>query len=313
MSTPNTTDTAEIPIQSSFQVPPPDRATVRVQVDLAGATHRGLTRPNNEDCYLVGRVERALQVVATNLPPDYGPPRTEEVAYGMLVADGLGGSRAGEVASRLATITFVNLVLHTPDWVMRPGEDVADRVMDRIVKRYRRVGDVLGKWSDADPSLSGMATTMTLACSSGPELFLGHVGDSRAYLLRGGDLIRLTRDHTYAQELADAGRIEQRDVERHQFRHVLTQALGPQGAQVHVDASRLGLQDGDQLLLCTDGLTGMVPEDAIRDLLAAGGTADATCKALIDAALAAGGKDNVTVVLARYHFPPEFSTAPTAG
>src|SRR5262249_22559632 len=152
-----------------------------------------------------------------------------------------------------------------------------------------------------------MATTMTLACSSGQDLFLGHVGDSRAYLLRGSDLIRLTRDHTYAQELADAGRIEQRDVERHRFRHVLTRALGPQGDHIQVDVTRIGLQDGDQLLLCSDGLTGMLPEDRIRELLA-GQTADAACRALIDAALAGGGKDNITVVLARYRFPREAIT-----
>jgi protein phosphatase len=308
MTTPNTGDTAEFPIASQaspIQVPPPDPFTVQVQVDLAGTSHPGLVRSNNEDCYLVGRVERALQIVATNLPPEYGGARSEEVAYGMLVADGLGGSRAGEVASRLAAITFVNLVLNTPDWVMRPGEEEANRLMNRIIQRYRRVGAVLGQWSELDPALAGMATTMTLACSSGPELFLGHVGDSRAYLLRGGDLIRLTRDHTYAQELADSGRISQRDVERHRFRHVLTRALGPQGDTVKVDVTRVGLCDGDQLLLCTDGLTGMVPEDKIRELLA-GGTVDSACRALIDAALAGGGQDNVTVVLARYRFPPEF-------
>ena len=308
MNTPKTGDTVEAPIGPPgppHQVAPPDPLTVRVQVDLAGASHAGLVRPNNEDCYLVGRVERALQVVATNLPAEYGPARTEEVAYGMLVADGLGGSRAGEVASRLATITFINLVLHTPDWVMRPGEEEANRVMERIVQRYRRVGGVLARWGEADPSLAGMGTTMTLACSGGSDLFLGHVGDSRAYLLRGGDLIRLTRDHTIAQELADAGRIAQRDVDRHRLRHILSRALGSQGDTVAVDVTRVGLRDGDQLLLCTDGLTGMVSEDAIRDLLAAGGTAESACRALIDAALAAGGKDNVTVALARYRFPGE--------
>lgn len=312
MSAPDPPDTAEYEINSAFQVPPPDPLTIQVQVDLAGVTHRGLVRPNNEDCYIVARVERALQVVATNLPPEYGMPRTEEVAYGMLVADGLGGSRAGEVASRLAAITFVNLVLHAPAWTMRPSEEEADRVMDRIVERYRRVGGVLAQWSEADPDLAGMATTMTLACSSGPELFLGHVGDSRAYLLRDGHLMRLTRDHTYAQELADAGKLDRREVDRHRFRHVLTRALGPHGDRVDVDVTRVGLRDGDHLLLCTDGLTGMVPDDAIRDTLAAGPTADAACRALTDAALAGGGKDNITVVVARYRFPAEFTTPPAA-
>ena len=94
-------------------------------------------------------------------------------------------------------------------------------------------------------------------------------------------------------------------MDRHRLRHILSRALGSQGDTVAVDVTRVGLRDGDQLLLCTDGLTGMVSEDAIRDLLAAGGTAESACRALIDAALAAGGKDNVTVALARYRFPGE--------
>jgi protein phosphatase len=151
-----------------------------------------------------------------------------------------------------------------------------------------------------------MGTTLTLACSSADELFIGHVGDSRAYVLRGGNLIRLTRDHTHAQELADAGLIPQENVARHRLRHVLSRALGPRGSDIEVDVTRLRLLDGDQLLVCTDGLTGMVPDEAITPLVGKG-TAQEACQALIDAAIAAGGKDNVTVVLARYQFPLEMT------
>jgi protein phosphatase len=155
-----------------------------------------------------------------------------------------------------------------------------------------------------------MATTMTLACSSGHDLFVGHVGDTRAYVVRGAELIRLTRDHTFAQELADSGMISQQEVERHRLRHVLSRALGPHGHDVEADVSRYSLRDGDQLLLCSDGLTGMADEAAIPGLIAGREPQDA-CQALIDAALAAGGKDNVTVILARYTFPPEFSVTNT--
>src|SRR5262245_9359142 len=263
MSSSNLPDTAEYPIGSGAQVPTPEPISARVRAEFGAASHPGLTRPTNEDSFLVGRMERTLQTLATNLPPGYGPERFDEVAYGMLVADGLGGMGGGEVASRLAIATFVNLVLHTPDLIMRVGNDETDRVMDRIVERYRKVGAALAERAAEDAALTQMATTLTLACSTGEELFVGHVGDSRAYLLRGADLIRLTRDHTFAQELADAGMITQHEVERHRLRHVLTRALGPKGKEAQVEVIRLGLRDGDVLLLCTDGLTGMVDEFAI--------------------------------------------------
>jgi len=302
VSDPKLTDTAQQPVVPTAQVAPPDPVSVRVQVEIGSATHTGLTRPNNEDSFLVGRVERALQTVATNLPVSYGPARSEEVAYGMLVADGLGGSDGGEVASRLAVAGFVNLVLDTPDWIMRVDEPDADRVMERMGERFKRLGAAVAERAAADPALKGMATTMTLACSSGPEVVIAHVGDSRAYLVRGTDLIRLTRDHTFAQDLADVGKIAQKDVEGHRYSHVLTRALGSQGGDVVADVTRLGLKDGDALLLCTDGLTNMVPEPAVAALIP-GRTAQGACDALVAAALAAGGKDNVTVILARYRFP----------
>ena len=305
MSSGNVPDTAEYRTGPNARVSPPEPISSRVLVEFGSASHAGLVRPNNEDSFLIARVERSYQAIATNLPPGYGPDRFDEVAYGMVVADGLGGAGGGEVASRLAVVTFVNLVLHTPDLIMRVGNDETDRVIDRIAERYRKVGEALAERAAEDSALTRMATTLTLACSSGAELFVGHVGDSRAYLLRGADLIRLTRDHTFAQALADAGMISQQEAERHRLRHVLTRALGPGGKDAEVEVIRLGLRDGDELLLCSDGLTGMVDEFAIPGLVS-GRPAREACQALVDAALAAGGKDNVTVVLARYHFPPEF-------
>src|SRR5262245_30681052 len=125
-------DTAEHRPLPSAQVPPPEPNSSRVRVEIGAASHVGLVRENNEDCYLVGRVERTFQALATNLPAGHGPERFDEVSYGMVVADGLGGGSGGEVASRLAVITFVNLVLHTPDMIMRVSDEEADRVMNRI-------------------------------------------------------------------------------------------------------------------------------------------------------------------------------------
>jgi protein phosphatase len=186
---------------------------------------------------------------------------------------------------------------------MRSGQEEAEEILQRMLHRYQAVGATIAGRAEEMPGLSGMGTTMTVACSLGPELFLGHVGDSRAYLLRGETLTQLTRDHTFAQALADQGYIRQDEVGTHHLRHVLTRALGPRGGKVEADVSRVRLVSGDRLLLCTDGLHDLVPPDTIRERLAKAASAAETCDALVDAALAAGGKDNVTAIVASYTFP----------
>src|SRR5262249_8092997 len=139
----------------------------------------------------------------------------------------------------------------------------------------------------------------------GRDLFVGHAGDSRAYLYRGGDLIQLTRDHTYAQALADMDLIPQEQVMVHHLRHVLTRALGELGHNVEADVHRVRLTDGDQVLLSAAGRREMVAAAGSGGVLRQAATAADACRALVDLALANGGKDNVTVVLARYRFVRE--------
>src|SRR5262249_1957551 len=145
--------------------------------------------------------------------------------------------------------------------------------------------------ANADPALHGFGTTMALALSLGRDLFVIHVGDSRAYLLRQRWLHRLTRDHTVAQELADIGLLAPPEAATSHLRHVLTKALGSRGGDAEPDVQEVTLQDGDCLLLCTDGLTDMVSDEGIGQVLADGEPAAETCRRLVEAALAAGGKD----------------------
>jgi PPM family protein phosphatase len=304
MATDPSADTGEIPVAGPRATDsPPEPVSARVAIDPAAMSHTGLVRKRNEDYYLVAQLGRAMKTVATNLPPGAVPDWFGELVHGFVVADGMGGSGAGDVASRLAITSLVNLVLRTPTWVMRSGQEEAEEILQRMLLRYKDVGAAISGRADEMPGLSGMGTTMTVACSLGPELFLGHVGDSRAYLLRGGTLTQLTRDHTFAQALADQGYIRQDEVGTHHLRHVLTQALGPRGGKVEADVSRVLLKSDDRLLLCTDGLHDLVPQDAIRDRLAKSATAAEACDALVEAALAAGGKDNVTAIVAHYRFP----------
>jgi len=175
--------------------------------------------------------------------------------------------------------------------------------MERAVARYQQVHEALQKKASLDPRLEGMGTTMTAALSLGDDLFVTQVGDSRAYRFRDGTLELLTRDQTYAQLLADEGHISQRDVAHHRLRNVLTSALGGSQKDVRTEIRRWKLADGDRLLLCSDGLTDMIDDASIAEVLRRETRSDQACRLLVERALANGGKDNVTVVLARYSVP----------
>lgn len=294
-------DTVDMPLVG------PDTAlrprSARVEVDLAGQSHQGKVRPNNEDHFLAVRFGRAMEALVTNLPDGAVPPLAREVGYAMVVADGVGGSVGGEVASRLAIQTLINLVLDVPDWILRPNGGLIDEVMRRASERYHQINLALAEEARAHPALRDMATTMTMACSLGIDLLTAHIGDSRAYLFGQGQLRQLTRDHTLAQALADRGEITPDQVARNRLRHVLMQSLSAGGREVEPDVEWWQLADGDCLLLCTDGLTEMVDDVKIAGVLESESSADAACRRLIALALDAGGKDNVTVVVARYRVP----------
>jgi protein phosphatase len=274
-----------------------------VQVDLAALSHQGLVRSNNEDHFLVARASRSLELLITNLPEGTLPQSFDESAYGMLVADGMGGMAAGEVASSLALRKLLELVVQTPDWVMRIDEGkYADIAMQRMSERFRRVDEAIKAESESNNRLAGMGTTLTTAVSGGADLFLGHIGDSRAYLFSNKRLRKLTRDHTLSQALIDAGIILPGDEATRRMRHVLTAALGSASDLIDAEVQHLQLFEGDQLLLCTDGLTDMVDDQTIGSVLKSAKSSSEACQSLLDLALSAGGRDNITMTLARYHF-----------
>jgi protein phosphatase len=298
-------DRAESPMsipEASLRHTPRPRVTP-VEVDLAALSHPGWARTKNEDHYLVLSVGRHLRTWMTNLPEGCVPREFEETAYGMAVADGMGGRAAGEVASQLALSLLIELVLDTPDWIFSLDEPRLAQVLERFAWRFRTVNSALLERARRDPTLAGMGTTLTVAMSFGPDLIVVHVGDSRAYLLRQGVLHRLTRDHTMAQELADLGRLPAEEVATHGLRHVLTEAIGLWEGGGEPEVRRLPLADGDRLLLCTDGLTEVVDDATIAAELGRDRSAAEGCQALLDLALARGGRDNVTIVVAGYRIP----------
>lgn len=296
-------DTVDMPLMKLPGTEPPRPFSSLVRVELAGLSDVGKVRKNNEDHFLVVRFSRSMDCLITNLPAGTIPAQAAEVGYGMVVADGVGGSAGGEVASRLAIQTLFNLAVSIPDWILLPDSALVGEIMRRAGERYQQISTVLTEEAQADPDLRHMATTMTLAWSLGADLYIAHIGDSRAYRFHNGTLRQLTRDHTLAQAMADRGEITPEQVARNRLRHVLMQSLGANQCSVEPDIDRYEISSGDYLLLCSDGLTEMVPDEIITEVFGRGASAEAACRQLVDLALEAGGKDNVTVVVARYHLP----------
>ena len=276
-----------------------------VEIDVDARSHSGYHRAKNEDHFFVTRLSRTLQTMITSLPAEDVPALAEEVNYVMVVADGMGGHAAGELASRTAISALVGLALEVPDWIFKIDEEHVPEIERRSRKYVQEVGAMLVEHGRRDAALRGMGTTLTVVRSLGRDLLITHVGDSRAYLLRGGGLHRLTRDHTFAQLLVDSGRLAPDDVAMSRHRHVLTNALGGSIEDVQVDTDRLQLEDGDRLLLCSDGLTDLVDDQTITNILRETTRSSDACERLVQRALDNGGRDNVTVIVAAYRLPEE--------
>jgi protein phosphatase len=205
----------------------------------------------------------------------------------LLVADGMGGHAAGELASAIAVATVADIDVHPP----QPGEE-----LNALGDSIGDVGDAIAEVIDAEPELTGMGTTITGLYWLGQRLAVVHVGDSRAYLLRDGDLAQITHDHTYVQTLIDAGRITEEEAAFHPRRSLILRALDGMNP-VEADLSLREAKAGDRYLLCSDGLSGVVPTAEIAALLSEGDPTGAVTR-LVEKALERGAPDNVTVIVA---------------
>ena len=285
----------------SDEPPVPPRREVPVVVESAARTHVGRVRANNEDHYVVFRIKRSMEILETNLDPPEAVRDRVEVGHAFAVADGMGGMASGEEASRLAILAGLELIQKAAHWHLDLSDqgEVGD-LTRTLADYYRQVNRRVLKEASTHPGMAGMGTTLTVAYSVGLRLFTVNAGDSRSYLLHEGGLLQLTRDHTVAQELARAGKIPQDDVKSHRMRHVLTNYIGSPGDVMHAEFNRVDLVDGDRLLLCSDGLSDLVDDRRIAAILGDNPRPKDAADALVDAALDAGGRDNVTVIVANY-------------
>jgi protein phosphatase len=205
----------------------------------------------------------------------------------LIVADGMGGHRGGEVASRMAVDAVA-------EYLSDPGPYSAAELEAAVQEANRRVFAE----SAAKLELRGMGTTMTLCALTEETASFAHVGDSRAYMMRNGKLTRLTRDHSLVEELVRNGYITREQAAVHPHRHVITRALGSEG-RVRVDQKRVAVQSGDLILLCTDGVTLYLTDSQIEQLLRREESVESYADTLVDLALEMGGEDNISVALAR--------------
>jgi protein phosphatase len=271
-----------------------------VLIDVAGLSDKGKVREENQDHFLVVRAGRYAETLATSLPAGAIPQRSEDRGLVMVVADGMGGQAAGEVASRMVLVTLTHLILNHPEWALKVNEKSAADIQERVVARYQALDAALADRMQEDPALKGMGTTLTFAYSIGLDVFIAHAGDSRAYLLHDGSVRQLTRDDTYVQRLVDAGTLSREAAAGHQLRNALTNVLGGGRRSVDVELERLRVAPGDRLLLCSDGLTGTMSDDEIAGILGRTASAAESCRGLVDLALERGAPDNVTAIVARY-------------
>lgn len=264
-----------------------------------GVTDQGRVRASNQDQFLIATTVKALKVQSTSLPqPEVR--HSSDRSWLFIVADGIGGGPGGEEASALAIDSVETFVLETFKWFAQVQGREEDKVLTDFRSAIGQANARIRSEAAEHPELRGMGTTLTLAYSLNDELFVAHVGDSRCYLFRHGTLHRLTRDHTIVEEMVGQGVLSAEEAEKHHWRHMITNAVGGHSAAIKVEVHKLQLEAGDAVLLATDGLTGMVPDAAIARILQSEANPESACQLLVASANEAGGKDNITVVVARF-------------
>ncbi len=263
-----------------------------IRLKLFARTDVGQVREHNEDNFIVADLSRrARGLLESN--------RTAVVGkHGLLfsVCDGMGGAAAGEIASQLAVDVLYERMIDGLD-------DTQPLTRDQLARRLTRAIEAAGlrifQEAKLDRTRRGMGTTVTAAALVDDHLFLAQVGDSRGYIVRGGKLVQLTRDQSLVNQLIEAGQLTEEEAETFEHNNIILQALGTADT-VQVDLTYCELRQGDVLLLCSDGLSGMVRADDIREALSSAEEPVDACKLLTDRANQAGGHDNITVVVVRF-------------
>jgi PPM family protein phosphatase len=263
-----------------------------VRVSVFGKTDLGRTREHNEDTFLVADLSSGN----ASLQPEVRNHKVGPRGSLFVVADGMGGAAAGELASAMAAD---HIHRHMATTWASDSTPTAERFAFRMREAVELANSAIYAYAREHPEVRGMGTTVTAAGIFGSDLYLAQIGDSRAYLVRSSDAIQLTKDQSLMQRLVDAGELTESEAEQSERRNIILQALGPD-PRVKVDLTYQSVRRGDVLILCSDGLSGLVRREEFAALAGQHIEPSAVCAALIDLANSRGGPDNITVITARF-------------
>jgi len=272
-----------------------------IQVEIGGLTDPGLVRPENQDQFFAGEISRGIRLHGDS----FGTlPNTtllgDPTAQILMVADGMGGHKAGHEASKLAVQYFMTAILNR----LQSNDSITPDDHDHFLSHLRDIlsdaHQEIRRISEASEDKKGMGTTFTMAYIVWPKLVFIHAGDTRCYIFRAGQLSLLTLDHTVANEMIKNGQLNLNDNERSPWSNVLVNALGAGAEGVQGDLATTLLEPGDIVLMCSDGLNKHVNDTTIEKVLATGGKVQSMCESLVQLAKQGGGTDNITAVAARW-------------
>jgi serine/threonine protein phosphatase PrpC len=273
-------------------------------VTAFGQSDAGRIRPSNEDHFLIAEMRKAMRILHSNLPQPTNR-YSDECSYLMVVADGMGGSLAGERASAVAVDSIEDFCVNTLKWFFHLRGHEEGNVLNEFQTALRQADVRVLEEAEKDPETFRMGTTLTMGYALNSDLYVAHVGDSRCYLFRSGDLRQITRDHTVVAELVRQGTLTDKQASQHPLRHLITNVIGGGTPGIRIEAHKLPLEPHDVVLLCTDGLGHALADDQVAAILATERTPQDACRQLISTANDAGTPDNVSVIVASFESRPQ--------
>lgn len=280
-----------------FVVPDLSRRPRDSELDVYGLTHPGLVRANNEDHFLICALKKKVEVYHTSLPDPSVLGFSQRVAMMALVADGVGGAKAGEEASRITLEHVTRYVTEALECYYTSDPDNDSQFITELEEAALKVHSEIAVEAATDSARRGMATTLTLWIGIWPNAYLLQVGDSRCYSLREGQLIQMSRDQTMAEEFVKQGVFSREDAAFKRWANVLSSAIG--GPQAAPSVNKVPNSWGSIGMMCSDGLTRHVSDERIKEVLSTLTSAKQGCETLLQDALDGGGEDNITVLIGR--------------
>jgi serine/threonine protein phosphatase PrpC len=277
-----------------------------------GATDVGLRRENNQDQFLIAKLKKSMLVETCSMAVDptkrlYG----DTLGHLMLVADGMGGHAAGERASAMAIESLVDQLLNRVHWFFKIHVDAENEFIASLKEMLKATHRTIREAGERVASLHGMGTTLTMTYWVWPKMYVLHAGDSRCYLIRNGEVEQLTTDHTLARRMVDAGGLRPEDESTSRWSNVLWNVLGGKSeVDVTAEVRSVMLEEGDVILLCSDGLHRYIDDATIAQIIKQHTSPTDAVAAFIKFALDAGGEDNVTAIVARPMAPVGYDDSP---